>query len=1269
MKWLRFLFCAMVLTGLLKATAADYPRGVLQPKELLELAAKANLENFPDADVVMLDDRIFITYQADGTSDTWDDTAVKILTEKGMRENRVIGAGYNVSYGRDAFTLVEVIKPDGRRLEVDLDKQTREMVSPSQMNSNIYDPNQKVLQVGIPGLEVGDILRYVAHRQTTHARVPDTFCYYDLFEYTNPIMNYRVEIDGPAARPLKRIALKDEIPGTVSHEKREEGDRIHYTWQVRDVPQMFPEPDMPALSRVVQRLIVSTAASWEEISKWYWTVSSKHFGETPEMVQKVKELSANLTTDDEKIRAIFRFVSQEIRYMGITVETEAPGYEPHDVSLTFNNRHGVCRDKAALLAAMLRLAGLDAYPVLISAGPLMDEEVPLPYFNHAITAVRRPDGSFQLMDSTDENTKELFPAYLCHCSYLVAYPDGTGLKVSPIVPAEENMMTITTDVAIDEKGDLTGTASFVFDGINDNAYRGALTRRTPEQKRQFFESIVKNVAAGATLTKMELLPEDMQDTETPVSLKLEFSAREVMVSNGQLALLNLPSFASCMGMANFIMGQAGLEKRKYPFVNNIACGVTEKLTVHVDPVWGNVASLPEYPSVDTDTLAWRRTMAMEGDVLRCDSLFAVKDVEFSPAQYVDLKDKLRLFEKEGKRKPIFDRKEARPAAEEDNAQAEAGSILLEREDVYEFSSQKTWRHDVKIRRKILTYKGKKDNSELKLTYKPDIETMELLYARVINGDKVQEISDKEKNLMDASWVASAPRYTPSRILVASLPGVEVGSIIEYAYSSLDVSTVPFCTSFVFPEHDPIQRRRLEIRLPAGLACRMETYPNGWYAKTKGKDNIFRRSVVRQDDGLYIYTWEASDLQGVPREGNLPPWDMMLPTVMVTMGDWKAFVAEVFPQLLSHVKAGPAVRELAAQCRDDGDSLKTLRAVRDAVSKGIRNAGPGFLYLPYNDLSDAEVTMIEGYGNAADRAILLYSLLEELGFKPEFILAGGEDFEPTVKHRRQLASAHGFEHVLVRVRHKGQDYWFNDADHYAELPCTNYDNGTGLDKKGRFFTIHVDEKYRNVAIPHTSVTVAADGSALYERTVLYYGLQCASRKRFFAEQTPEQRRRYYQELVAGISQSATAAGELETDFESYPGRVTYKVKIEDYGTCDGDYMYFGIGNPLTGMLNLRADSRKMPLYLWGRVDQKETIRLVLPAEYGNVLMQPQNLKWKSPMGKGVMKRRCRRKGQTLDFSFHTKLSTEYIGAEQYPQLLEDSRTLRHPSARTMLLKKN
>ena len=111
--------------------------------------------------------------------------------------------------------------------------------------------------------------------------------------------------------------------------------------------------------------------------------------------------------------------------MGVTTETEAPGYEPHDVNITFEKRYGVCRDKAALLAAMLRLADIPAYMTLFYAGAPKDSEVPNNYFNHAVVAAELPGiRGYVLMDPTDENSSELLPAYGANKSYLVARKEG-----------------------------------------------------------------------------------------------------------------------------------------------------------------------------------------------------------------------------------------------------------------------------------------------------------------------------------------------------------------------------------------------------------------------------------------------------------------------------------------------------------------------------------------------------------------------------------------------------------------------------------------------------------------------------------------------------------------------------------------------------------------------------------------------------------------------------------------------------------------------------
>ena len=223
--------------------------------------------------------------------------------------------------------------------------------------------------------------------------MPDSWNDFQVFESMSPIKHYTYEVNAPTARPLQRIELKDAVPGTVSSTTQTNGDRIVYRWDVRDVPRIFEEPNMPEYYSCVQRLLVSTVPDWQTVSKWYWGISEKHYeATTPELVAKVHELTGGVKDEREKIQKLFTFVSQQIRYMGITTETEAPGYEPHDVSITFGQKYGVCRDKAALLVAMLRLAGLKGFPTLVHVGPKRDAGVPMPWFNHAIVSSQTSDG-------------------------------------------------------------------------------------------------------------------------------------------------------------------------------------------------------------------------------------------------------------------------------------------------------------------------------------------------------------------------------------------------------------------------------------------------------------------------------------------------------------------------------------------------------------------------------------------------------------------------------------------------------------------------------------------------------------------------------------------------------------------------------------------------------------------------------------------------------------------------------------------------------------
>ena len=112
---------------------------------------------------------------------------------------------------------------------------------------------------------------------------------------------------------------------------------------------------MPEVSR---QIFVSNMESWEFMSRWYDELASPSYTPDDAVKAKVTELTDNLTTDEEKIAAIFYFVSNDIRYVETKLSGRKAGYKPEPAGVTYANRYGVCRDKAALMVSMLRTAGI-----------------------------------------------------------------------------------------------------------------------------------------------------------------------------------------------------------------------------------------------------------------------------------------------------------------------------------------------------------------------------------------------------------------------------------------------------------------------------------------------------------------------------------------------------------------------------------------------------------------------------------------------------------------------------------------------------------------------------------------------------------------------------------------------------------------------------------------------------------------------------------------------------------------------------------------------
>jgi hypothetical protein len=1283
----------------------EAPGTLLDRAQVMRSAAEVTSAVYPNADLVQVDDLTVTEYQPDGTGFTWSDNYTKVLTEKGRRDEQSLSFSFILPYFQTEVRVTELIKPDGSIVPVDVAGQSRVMIDRSQMSENIYDPNSKVLQVGVPGVQIGDLLHVVTRQQTMRRWMPDTWDDYQVFESTAPIKHAVYEVRAPKDRPLFHTVLKDPVEGTVQYEKREHNSRTIHRWEVRNVPRFYAEPDMPAAYTVVQRLLVSTLPDWKAVSRWYWQLCRPHLeATTPEMKAMVEKLTEGITERQKKIEAIFQWVSQQVRYMGITTESDSPGFEPHDVKMTFENRHGVCRDKAALLAAMLRLGGFEAYPVLIMAGPKKDGEVPNVYFNHAITCVRNEDGSYQLMDSTDESTRDLLPSYLCNCSYLVAHPEGDTLQTSPIVAADKNMALVETTGSLDAQGNLTAESEIRFNGINDNAYRGLFARIKPDQRRQYFEGVLKASVPTATLMDFDLQPADMQDTSVNLSARIKFTAKDVLIGHGDTVMMPVPHIGARVGLVNFIIGRTGLQKRRFPLKTDYACGVREKLSLWVDPAVGKFVSLPHFTPIEDPTISWKQSLEVAGSgaqmqkialggpsaggpgsaTVQGQSEFLIKVVEFSAQQYLQLKDSLKEIEYNERKMPVL----ARSAA----GQAPGDAAILDYQVEYRLSDAHNWIERHHVTKKVLTYKGMKDNAELKLDYNPVWEEVKLLRATVTNGDQMKTVSQQEINLMDAGWVASAPRYPAAKTLVASLPAVEVGSVIEYEYERLRRDRPFFAATHVFRGFDPIERETVKLTAPQTLDLQILKDDNGVAVPDEAIAGPAITQTVQRRDGPATWQWSVRDERPLKPEDSLPPMQSFNPVLRVTAGDWQTYSRQVRAALSAAAEgqnaAAERARALVAQARTaDGK----ITAIRDFVVENIRSAGPGLTDLPLTAVTPADRTLADGYGNNTDRAVLLYTMLQAVGFSPEFVLV---DYGSPVEALRQFAirypTAYTFDGLLVRVSEGTADIYLNDTNQYAELGTTPADGRLALAlAEGKLETVAVAPRHKSLREYEFRIALTGAGDARIAVTRKNYGDWFAARHRLFEEMPPEERNRFYQEMIAEFSQAAVADSNLVTDFDSYPGTETYSLRVKRYAVRDGDYLYFELPRTLGHLFGLRSDTHENPYYQGSDESLRITTAVELPPGFSHVVLAPGQKDWKLPANGGTVRvrvalqprgegippsnygedaRDTRTSSTILTFTHEVDLNPFILDSANYDDLLEIEKQLSHADARTVLVER-
>ena len=436
-------------------------------------------------------------------------------------------------------------------------------------------------------------------------------------------------------------------------------------------------------------------------------------------------------------------------------------------------------------------------------------------------------------------------------------------------------------------------------------------------------------------------------------------------------------------------------------------------------------------------------------------------------------------------------------------------------------------------------------------------------------------------------------------------------------------------------------------------------------------------LSRQQTGnKYTCRFSAKDVRAIKEESSMPPWWSFNPTVFASNGKWENYAALLNVRLEKAAsvseKAAVKAKELCLNAKNLEDKLITIR---DFIAKSIRNAGPGLNSLPFDCISDADITLKDAYGNNTDRAVLIYAMLKAVGVDAGFVLIS--PYEPVfavvnpidLPPQQELYSS-----ILVKVTMDRNPIYLNDTNQYAELGSTAHEKNLSMKlPSGNTEVIRIRALHKNSPRLSTTTTtyiilkIDEEGNALMTRTVRYYGMAYQSFYKAFAEMTPELRKRYCQGAAAAVSESATMKGELVTDYKVYPGIEEMTLEIKKYAVKDDKFMYF----PLPGFHPATAVSaptlkRENPFYVGYSSDWTCTYQIELPSGVDQILSAPRNISWEGLDNFGRININSNHDGNKLNVSMSVNTNSAFISDTSYLALVEINRILSKSDMKMVLM---
>ncbi len=371
----------------------------------------------------------------------------------------------------------------------------------------------------------------------------------------------------------------------IKKEIKKEKDFTNYTFTATNLGMITSEPTDLAKPFYLPHLVITVRTftidqkqynglkSIDDMYAWYNLLYKKAVNDASAIKAPVQQIIAGKTTDEEKVKALYYWVQDNIRY--IAFEEGYSGFVPQPVQQVYKNKYGDCKGMANLLTEMLKEAGYDAHFAWIGTRdiPYDREKVQsLCVDNHAISVLYLK-GKTYFIDGTEKYAALGKNAYRIQGkNVLVEHGDTYKTEIVPLTAVADNR--IDTKAALQLKGDkISGKVSVVFDGEAKNYFHNIYNSIPTAKRKDFISSLLKlnNRNAEAANVKTS----DFKNRDIPILLEADIDITNNVTKVDKLAYTSIDFFPQS------ITGFVPDEKRQNPIDFDAVYTANDEVTLEL----------------------------------------------------------------------------------------------------------------------------------------------------------------------------------------------------------------------------------------------------------------------------------------------------------------------------------------------------------------------------------------------------------------------------------------------------------------------------------------------------------------------------------------------------------------------------------------------------------------------------------------------------------------------------------------------------------------